>query len=60
MKKFDGKDFPNIVIKTGSSLLTNTKGGVNKTMLKNLVADINWLLDKRKNIIVTSNWIDAT
>ena len=55
MKNFDGKDFQKIVIKIGSSLLTNTKGGVNKTMLKNLVADINWLLDKRKNIIVVSS-----
>jgi len=55
MKNFDGKDFQKIVIKIGSSLLTNTKGGVNKTVLKNLVADINWLLDKRKNIIVVSS-----
>ena len=55
MKNFDGKDFQKIVIKIGSSLLTNAKGGVNKTVLKNLVADINWLLDKRKNIIVVSS-----
>jgi glutamate 5-kinase len=55
MKNFDGKDFQKIVIKIGSSLLTNTKGGVNKTVLKNLVVDINWLLDKRKNIIVVSS-----
>ena len=55
MKNFDGKDFQKIVIKIGSSLLTNTKGGVNKTVLKNLVADINWLLDKRKNVIVVSS-----
>ena len=55
MKNFDKKNFQKIVIKIGSSLLTNTKGGVNKTVLKNLVADINWLLDKRKNIIVVSS-----
>ena len=49
------KDSKVIVIKIGSSLLTNTKGGVNKTVLTNLVVDINWLLDKRKNIIVVSS-----
>ena len=31
-----------IVIKIGSSLLTNSRGGVNKTVLKNVVEDIVW------------------
>ena len=44
-----------IVIKIGSSLLTNSRGGVNKTVLKNVVKDIVWLLKSNKNIIVVSS-----
>ena len=55
MKIFDINNSQKIVIKIGSSLLTNTKGGLNKAILKNLVADIDWLVKKRKNIIVVSS-----
>ena len=48
MKNFDANNSQRVVIKIGSSLLTNSKGGVNKTLLKNVVADINWLLNKGK------------
>ena len=44
-----------IVIKIGSSLLTNKRGGVNKTVLKNVVKDIVWLLNSRKEVIVVSS-----
>ena len=44
-----------LVIKIGSSLLTNSKGGVNKSVLKNVVADIVWLLNKKKDVIVVSS-----
>jgi glutamate 5-kinase len=41
-----------LVVKIGSSLLTNSKGGVNKSVLKNVVADIVWLLNKKKDVVV--------
>ena len=44
-----------IVVKLGSSLLTNKRGGVNKAVLKNVVKDIIWLLDKKKEVIVVSS-----
>ena len=44
-----------IVIKLGSSLLTNKKGGVNKSVLKNVVKDIVWLLNSKKEVIVVSS-----
>ena len=44
-----------IVIKLGSSLLTNKKGGVNKSVLKNVVKDIVWLLNLKKEVIVVSS-----
>ena len=55
MHNFDINNSQKIVIKIGSSLLTNSKGGLNRKLLKNLVADINWLLKKRKNVIVVSS-----
>tara|TARA_B100000780_G_C21108853_1_gene447944 strand:- start:1436 stop:2224 length:789 start_codon:yes stop_codon:yes gene_type:complete len=44
-----------VVVKIGSSLLTNPKGGVNKSVLKNVVADIVWLINKNKDVIVVSS-----
>ena len=44
-----------LVVKIGSSLLTNKKGGVNKSVLKNVVSDIVWLLNKNKDVIVVSS-----
>ena len=44
-----------IIIKLGSSLLTNKRGGVNKAVLKNVVKDIIWLLDAKKEVIVVSS-----
>jgi glutamate 5-kinase len=55
MHNFDINNSQKIVIKIGSSLLTNSKGGLNRRLLKNLVADINWLLKKRKNVIIVSS-----
>ena len=55
MKNFDANKSQRVVIKIGSSLLTNSKGGVNKTLLKNVAADIDWLLNKGKKIIVVSS-----
>ena len=55
MKNFDINNIQKVVIKIGSSLLTNPKGGVNKSLLKNVVADINWLLNKGSHIIVVSS-----
>ena len=44
-----------LAVKIGSSLLTNQKGGVNKSVLKNVVSDIVWLIDKNKEVIVVSS-----
>ncbi|MEL1231698.1 MAG: glutamate 5-kinase, partial [Candidatus Neomarinimicrobiota bacterium] len=49
------KNSQKIVIKLGSSLLTNTRGGVNKAVLKNVVKDIVWLLSSKKEVIVVSS-----
>jgi len=44
-----------IVIKIGSSLLINNKGGVKKQIIKNIAGDINKLINKNKEIIVVSS-----
>ena len=49
------KNSKKIVIKVGSSLLTNRKGNVNKYVLKNVVNDISSLLKKNKEIILVSS-----
>ena len=49
------KDSKRIVIKIGSSLLTNSKGGLNRTILKNVVSDIVWLLKRKKDVVVVSS-----
>ena len=56
MKKINTFNFSQrLVIKIGSSLLTNIKGGVNKSILKNVVADIVWLINKNKEVVVVSS-----
>ena len=55
MKNFDINNSQKIVIKIGSSLLTNLRGGLNKAVLKNVVKDIVWLLNLKKEIIVVSS-----
>ena len=42
------KNSQKIVIKLGSSLLTNKRGGVNKAVLKNVVKDIIWLAEMQR------------
>ena len=49
------KNSKKVVIKLGSSLVTNSKGGVNKSVLKNVVEDIVWLLNLQKEVIVVSS-----
>ena len=49
------KNSKKVVIKLGSSLLTNKRGGVNRAVLKNVVKDIVWLLNLKKEIIVVSS-----
>tara|TARA_X000000950_G_C13715808_1_gene578100 strand:- start:62 stop:913 length:852 start_codon:yes stop_codon:yes gene_type:complete len=44
-----------IIIKVGSSLLTNTNGGVRKSILSNIVKDIAWLVKNKKQIIIVSS-----
>jgi len=44
-----------IVVKLGSSLLTNKRGGVNKAVLKNVVKDIVWLLNTKKEVVIVSS-----
>ena len=44
-----------IIIKVGSSLLTNSNGGVKKSILSNIVKDIVWLVKKKKQIIIVSS-----
>ena len=55
MKNLDINTIERVVIKIGSSLLTNSKGGVKKTVIKNLVKDIFWLLNAKKEVIVVSS-----
>ena len=43
------------VIKIGSSLITKTSGDVNKVILKNVVKDIVWLINKKKDVVVVSS-----
>ena len=51
------KNSKKLVIKIGSSLLTNSAGGINKSTLKNVVQDIVWLLKKNKEVVLrTSVW----
>ena len=49
------KNSKKVVIKLGSSLLTNSSGGVNKSVLRNVVEDIVWLLNLQKEVIVVSS-----
>ena len=49
------KNSKKLVIKIGSSLLTNSTGGINKSTLKNVVQDIVWLLKKNKEVVVVSS-----
>ena len=49
------KNSKKIVIKLGSSLLTNSSGGVKKSILKNVVKDIVWLLNSKKEVVVVSS-----
>ena len=49
------KNSKKIVIKLGSSLLTNSRGGVKKSVLKNVVKDIVWLLNSKKEVVVVSS-----
>lgn len=49
------KDSKKIVIKIGSSLLINPKGGLNETILKNVVSDIVWLIKNKKDVVVVSS-----
>jgi glutamate 5-kinase len=49
------KNSKKLVIKIGSSLLTNSAGGINKSTLKNVVQDIVWLLKKNKEVVVVSS-----
>ena len=44
-----------IVIKIGSSLLTNIDGTVNKLVLSNVVMDIVWLIKKKKDLVIVSS-----
>jgi len=44
-----------IVIKIGSSLLTNARGGIRKSILKNVVEDIVWLIKNKKEVIIVSS-----
>ena len=50
MQKNSLQNSKKIVIKLGSSLLTNKRGGVNKSVLKNVVKDIAWLLNLKKKL----------
>ena len=47
--------FKKIVIKIGSSILTDKKGKLNKKWLKKFVADINALIKKKKQVIIVSS-----
>jgi glutamate 5-kinase len=49
------KNSKKLVIKIGSSLLTNSTGGINKPTLRNVVQDIVWLLKKNKEVVVVSS-----
>ncbi len=44
-----------LVIKIGSSLLTNASGGIRKSILKSVVEDIFWLIKNKKEVIIVSS-----
>ena len=44
-----------VVVKVGSSLLTNLNGGIRRSVLDNIVKDISWLIKKKKEIIIVSS-----
>jgi glutamate 5-kinase len=47
--------FKRIVIKVGSSLLADSKGRVNQSFLSAVSADIEWLLENGKEVLVVSS-----
>lgn len=49
------KNSKRLVVKIGSSLITNPTGGIKKSTLKNVVQDIVWLLKQNKNVVVVSS-----
>ena len=49
------KNSKKLIIKIGSSLLTNSSGGIRKSILKNVVEDIFWLIKNKKEVIIVSS-----
>ena len=47
--------FKKIVIKIGSSILVDEKGKVKKTWLREFVKDINFLIKKKKQVVIVSS-----
>ena len=44
-----------VVVKVGSSLLTNMNSGIRRSVLDNIVGDISWLIKKNKEVIIVSS-----
>ena len=44
-----------VVVKVGSSLLTNMNSGIRRSVLNNIVSDISWLIKKNKEVIIVSS-----
>ncbi|AQW81582.1 glutamate 5-kinase [Campylobacter pinnipediorum] len=55
MRKEFLKDAKKIVIKIGTSTLTNENGSLNESLIKNIVADICKLCDDNKQIIIVTS-----
>ena len=49
------KNSKKLIIKIGSSLLTNSSGGIRKSIIKNVVEDIFWLIKNKKEVIIVSS-----
>ena len=49
------KNSKKLVIKIGSSLLTNSSGGIRKSILKSVVEDIVYLIKNKKEVIIVSS-----
>ena len=56
MQKNSLQNSKKIVIKLGSSLLTNKRGGVNKAVLKNVVKDIVMVVEFKKRSCSSLIW----
>jgi len=45
----------NVVVKVGSSVLTDREGRINREVLKNIVSQVHWLIEGGRNVTIVSS-----